>query len=671
MGNCQTNRKGGDVSRKDGKIVQLGSEGFIASLFTTLQKSMLSFPLWVKQSLVVLLDGFSVQVTVWLAYSFRYETWQVPYESQLPSYMLALAIALPVFAYFGLYKSVFRYSEAMALKQIVKAVFVYGVLFFLLLVVLRLKGVPRSVGIFQPMMLFLLLLATREAARFLLNSKFRFGKCNNADKRLLIYGVGSAGIQLANVIEQSTDYLLIGFIDDDPRLQGRMVKGLKVEPFKDLSKVIGQNAVTDILLAIPSATRSRRKQILQALQPFPVHVRTLPSLEDLAGGDVSISDVKEVEIEDLLGRDPVPPDPSLFSRNISGKCVLVSGAGGSIGTELCQQVLAAGAEKLLLVDHAEYNLHNVLLTLEHQKLKKGQDTTIIPLLCNVAEEGRFLSVCKTHKPHTVYHAAAYKHVPIVELNPVEGVRNNVFGTFFAAKAAAETGVENFILVSTDKAVRPTNVMGASKRLCEMILQAMADEQGAGSTCFSMVRFGNVLDSSGSVVPLFRQQIREGGPVTVTHPEITRYFMTISEAVQLVIQAGAMARGGEVFLLDMGDSVRIQDLARRMIELAGLTVRDEYNREGDIPIEFTGLRPGEKLYEELLIGDNPQPTAHPRIFKAHEEFIFSPELEEILGQLANVLNMNDTERLLLLLRGIIKGYRQHEKPECCDLITEGR
>ncbi len=634
----------------------------IRSVFIAVQKTMLSLPLGVKQFLAVFMDGFSVLFTVWLAYSFRYETWHIPHDMQWIVYIIAFTLALPVFTRFGLYKSVFRYNEAMAIKQIIKAVFVYGLVFFALLVFMRLKGVPRSIGVLQPMMLFLLLLATREVARFLLNTRFRFGVYSSVDKRLLIYGVGSAGIQLANVIEQHSDFLLVGFIDDDPRFHGRMVNGLKVYSFNDLPRVIDQTAATDILLAIPSASKARRKEILQALQPFPVHVRTLPSLEDLAGGNVSIRDVKDVEIEDLLGRDAVPPDPALFDLNNAGRTVLVSGAGGSIGKELCRQILSAGPKRLLLVDHAEFNLHNVYHALERQKVNKELDTEILPILCNVAEEGRFRSLCNAYKPYTIYHAAAYKHVPMVELNPVEGVRNNVFGTLYAAQVAVECDVHNFILISTDKAVRPANIMGASKRLCEMILQAISNKEGSDSTCFSMVRFGNVLGSSGSVVPLFRQQIIEGGPVTVTHPEITRYFMTISEAAQLVIQAGAMAKGNEVFLLDMGDPVRIHDLAIRMIELSGLTVRDEKNQKGDIPIEFIGLRPGEKLYEELLIGDNPKPTAHPRIFKAHEEFIAWPELMRLLVQLADLVEMNDAEKIRRLLQEHITDFHPHEPME---------
>ncbi len=613
------------------------------------RQGLLSLPVVVKQLAALLFDSVAVLFTLWLAFSFRYEVWHVPAGGQWAAYLLALLLSLPVFWRMGMYRSVFRYSEVNAIKLIIRAVAVYGMLFFTALVLLKIRGIPRSAGIFQPMMLFLVLLGSRELVRVMLSRPTLQDSSAEALKTLLIYGVGSAGVQLAAAIEASSNHELAGFIDDDPKLQGRTVKGLKVLSFDQVPEAIENRGVTDILLAIPSAGRSRRSEILKALQPFPVHVRTLPSLDDMASGNVSINDIKAVEIEDLLGRDPVKPDPSLFSRNIAGCTVLVTGAGGSIGSELCRQVLAAGPRKLVLVDHSELNLHNV-----YTGLGAGRGVDIVPVLCNVAEEGRIAAVCEAQRPHTIFHAAAYKHVPMVEINPVEGVRNNIMGTFHAATAALECQVDNFILVSTDKAVRPISVMGASKRFCEIILQAMAEEFGR-ETCFSMVRFGNVLGSSGSVVPLFRRQIQEGGPVTVTHPEITRYFMTIPEAVELVIQAGAMATGGDVFLLDMGEPVRIIELARKMIELSGLTVRDDLTGNGDIAIEIIGLRPGEKLHEELLIGDNPRPTMHPRIFKAHEEFIPWVDLREKIAKLSAILEKNDVagmkEELFYLVRSI--------------------
>jgi FlaA1/EpsC-like NDP-sugar epimerase len=406
---------------------------------------------------------------------------------------------------------------------------------------------------------------------------------------------------------------------------------------------------------MPSIGRKRRNEILSDMRSAHVSVRTLPSVTDLAQGKVSISDLRELDIDDLLGRESVVPNHILLSKNIVNKVVLVTGAGGSIGSELCRQILSVGPESLLLIEQTEFALYAIHQELE-EKLADSR-TKLVPLLASVQDDQRMHEIMSTWKPDTVYHAAAYKHVPLVEHNPAEGIKNNVLGTLKAAKAAAENGVADFVLVSTDKAVRPTNIMGASKRLAEMVLQALAANQSLskGSTKFTMVRFGNVLGSSGSVVPKFRQQIRDGGPITLTHPEITRYFMTVPEAAQLVIQAGAMAKGGDVFVLDMGESVKIIDLARRMIELSGLTLKDDQNPDGDIGIEVTGLRPGEKLYEELLIGDNPKPTSHPRIMKANEDFIAWSDLEAKLGSLEVALNVNDVSLIRAMMQQLVAGY----------------
>ena len=411
-----------------------------------------------------------------------------------------------------------------------------------------------------------------------------------------------------------------------------------------------------MLLAFPSASRQRRNQILARIQSARVAVRTLPSVSDMIHGRVSASDIHELDEDDLLGREPVPPDAALLAKNVAGKVVMVTGAGGSIGSELCRQIAAIGPEKLLLVEQSEFALYTI-----HQELRDkfaGRGFESIPLLASVQDAARLNEIMAAWRPYTVYHAAAYKHVPLVEHNPVEGVKNNVLGTLRAALAAEANGVAEFVLISTDKAVRPTNVMGASKRLAEMVLQALAARDG-GETRFTMVRFGNVLGSSGSVVPMFRRQIRDGGPITLTHAEITRYFMTIPEAAQLVIQASAMAQGGDVFLLDMGQPVKIADLARRMIQLSGLTCKDEDNPEGDIEIRITGLRPGEKLYEELLIGDNPQPTSHPRIMKANETFLAWPVLAEKMAVLETVLSDSDVSAVRSLLKALVSGYAPSE------------
>jgi len=442
------------------------------------------------------------------------------------------------------------------------------------------------------------------------------------------------------------------------RLHGHALNGLTIFAPAKLAHVVARQRVTQIYLAVPSVSRRRRNEIIESLLPLKVQVRTLPGLMDLADGKVEVSDLKELDIEDLLGRDPVPPNPLMIGKNTTGKVVLVTGAGGSIGSELCRQILKAQPARLLLVELTEFALYAIEQDLQKQLQAEGGDTELIPLLGDVRNQARMAEIMRTWKPHTVYHAAAYKHVPLVEHNPAEGVRNNVLGTWVTAEQALAHDVNDFVLVSTDKAVRPTNVMGASKRLAEMVLQAMAQQahQQGGRMRLSMVRFGNVLGSSGSVVPLFRQQIQQGGPITLTDARITRYFMTIPEAAQLVIQAGAMASGGDVFVLDMGESVKIMDLARRMIELSGLTVQDEANPEGDIAIEVKGLRPGEKLYEELLIGDNPMPTQHPRIMKAHEEFLPWTDLREQLNQLMKAVDANDVAAMRAQIKHLVPGYQ---------------
>ena len=487
----------------------------------------------------------------------------------------------------------------------------------------------------------------------------------------------------------SQDIRVLGYLDDDDRLHGHVLNGLPIFDPRDLPVLIAQSHVTDILMAMPTVSRQRRNAILAELAPLRVSVRTLPGMNDLATGKVSLSDIRELDIDDLLGRESVKPNGLLLNRNTQNKTVLVTGAGGSIGSELCRQILQTRPKQLLLVEMSEfalYQIHLELLALVNQRAKEFDETSvqgaghnhmseaeadgsaveIVPLLASVCDEVRMQEIMDTWRPHTVYHAAAYKHVPLVEHNPAEGVRNNVWGTRVCAEAAARNGVRNFVLISTDKAVRPTNIMGATKRLAEMVLQALADLNAAGAgqggaastsrTCFSMVRFGNVLGSSGSVVPLFREQIKNGGPITLTHADITRYFMTIPEAAQLVIQAGAMGAGGDVFVLDMGQPVRIIDLARRMVELSGLTVRDPTDPEGDIEIAVTGLRPGEKLFEELLIGENPTPTQHSRIMKANEPFIAWTQLQEKLAALSLATSMNDVPLIRGLLQQLVSGYQ---------------
>jgi FlaA1/EpsC-like NDP-sugar epimerase len=469
--------------------------------------------------------------------------------------------------------------------------------------------------------------------------------------KVLIYGAGTTGRQLAAAMANSHEMQVAGFLDDDDRLHGHVLNGQPIYNPADLNNLATTLHISDVLLAMPSLSRHRRNEILSQVGSARVAVRTLPSVNDLAQGKVSISDLRELDIDDLLGREPVAPNHILLAKNIVGKVVLVTGAGGSIGSELCRQILAVAPAKLLLIEQSEFALYAIHQELEEKLAQR--ETVLVPLLASVQDDDRMREILSTWHPDTLYHAAAYKHVPLVEHNPAAGIKNNVLGTLRTAQAAIEADVADFVLISTDKAVRPTNVMGASKRLAEMALQALAAT--SPGTKFSMVRFGNVLGSSGSVVPKFRQQIRDGGPITLTHAEVTRYFMTIPEAAQLVIQAGAMAKGGDVFVLDMGQPVKIMDLARRMVELSGLTVKDEEHPEGDIEIAVTGLRPGEKLYEELLIGDNPKPTVHPRIMKAHEDFIAWAEFEAKLNALEMALNVNDVGVIRLMMQQLVAGY----------------
>lgn len=619
---------------------------------------VLALPRPIKRVVAVAVDMGLCVWTVWLAYYLRLGEF-VSFAEPSPwaqgmrwAAGAAMGLALPIFITSGLYRAIFRYSGWPALLAVARAVALYGLFYVAIFTAVGVPGVPRTVGIIQPLLLLLMVGASRLLVRLWLGEEYEHLLKRAARPKALIYGAGTAGRQLAAALAHSPEMQVVGFLDDDDRLHGHTLNGLPVYDPADLRSLSTNLSIRMVLLAMPSVSRRRRNEILARIRHAQVAVRTLPSLVDLVHGRVSVADLQELDIDDLLGREPVAPNHILLAKAITGKVVLVTGAGGSIGSELCRQILALNPRRLLLVEQSEFALYAI-----HQELGEkggaGQDV-LVPLLGSVQDGERMREIMATWGPDTVYHAAAYKHVPLVEHNPVEGIKNNVFGTLVTAQAAAEQGVSDFVLVSTDKAVRPTNIMGASKRLAEMVLQALA-ETGA-KTRFSMVRFGNVLGSSGSVVPRFRQQIREGGPVTLTHPEVTRYFMTIPEAAQLVIQAGAMARGGEVFVLDMGEPVKIMELARRMVELSGLSVRDDANPDGDIEIQVTGLRPGEKLYEELLIGDNPEPTLHPRIMRARETFMPWSQLQERLQVLQLALEVNDVGALRAMLQELVVGYQ---------------
>lgn len=621
--------------------------------------SIREMPRWGKRLVVISTDALLCIAAVALALVLRVEVWEVRRLQYLPSLVGALLLFLPVFYASGVYRQIVRAGGGTALSSAAKATLIYGTVYALIFTVVGISGVPRSIGVLQPVVFFLLLTATRLLARYWLGGYYRDAHLRKQWPRVVIYGAGDAGQQLARALESGAKMWLVGFADDDARLHGTTLHGVPVFPAAKMAEWLPKLRVNDVLLALPSVSRRRRNEIVDNVRAVDseVRVRTLPAVTDIASGRIQVSQLHEVGVTDLLGRDPIPPNTALLSRNISGKVVLVTGAGGSIGSELCRQILMVKPATLLLVEVSEFALYDIHRELSGVAEQEGIGTMLLPLLGSVRDLERMRKIFTTWRPDTVYHAAAYKHVPMVEHNPAEGIANNVFGTLRTAQLAVESGVTDFVLISTDKAVRPTNVMGASKRLAELCLQALANDAAASRiTRFSMVRFGNVLGSSGSVVPLFREQIRKGAPITLTHKDITRYFMTIPEAAQLVIQAGAMAEGGDVFVLDMGQPVKIIDLARRMIELSGLTVQDEDNPDGDIAIEVTGLRPGEKLYEELLIGDNPQPTAHERIMKAHEDYLPWSYLREQLDAMAEAVRSNDVQAMRTLLKALVSGYR---------------
>jgi FlaA1/EpsC-like NDP-sugar epimerase len=622
---------------------------------------LLSLPRTAKRLLVLLVDTSFCVLSVWLAFYLRLGEF-IPFAApQVKALVVAIGLAIPIFIASGLYRAIFRYTGMPAMVSLAQAIGIYGLFYASWFTAVGVEGVPRTIGIIQPMLMLMFVGTSRVFAKVWLGGLYQTRLKLATLPQVLIYGAGSAGRQLANAMTSSTDTRVVGFLDDDDRLHGHVLNGLPIFNPSDLPELVTHRHITDILMALPSISRQRRNAILADIAPLRVAVRTLPGMMDLASGKVSISDLQDLDIYDLLGREAIKPNGLLLNRNTHQRTVLVTGAGGSIGSELCRQILATNPRQLLLVEMSEFALYQI-----HQELQElATRVELVSLLASVCDEVRMHEIMDTWKPHTVYHAAAYKHVPLVEHNPAEGVRNNVWGTLTCAQAAARHGVQNFVLVSTDKAVRPTNIMGATKRLAEMVLQALAELNPAAvaeggitatpRTCFSMVRFGNVLGSSGSVVPLFRQQIKNGGPITLTHADITRYFMTIPEAAQLVIQAGAMSTGGDVFVLDMGQPVRIYDLARRMVELSGLSVCTEDNPEGDIEITITGLRPGEKLYEELLIGLNPQRTQHTRIMQAHEEYLPWPALDEKLQALNMAVGVNDVPMIRGILQQLVTGY----------------
>ena len=643
-----------------------------------LRTYLLNLPRRQKRLIQVATDVMLIWLALWMAFLVRLGLDEIYNPIMVHTWLFVAAplVAIPLFIRFGMYRAVMRYFGNDALVAIIKAVSLSSLI--LTLIVYWYSNhrvvVPRSI-IFNYWWLSLVIVGGLRLAmrQYFMGDWFNaaqhvpFTNRDNGLPRVAIYGAGAAGNQLVAALRMGRAMRPVAFIDDDASISDRVISGLHVYKPEHIKRMIDNTDADEVLLAIPSATRARRREILGFLEGFPLHVRSIPGFMDLASGRVKVDDIQEVDIADLLGRDAVPAQHDLLERCILGQSVLVTGAGGSIGSELCRQIVALRPKTLILFDHSEFNLYSILSELEERLDRESLCVRLVPILGSVRNAAKMLEIMRTWKIDTVYHAAAYKHVPMVEHNIAEGVINNVIGTLHTAQAALQAGVSSFVLVSTDKAVRPTNVMGSTKRLAELTLQALSREAApvlfgdtnniphVNKTRFTMVRFGNVLGSSGSVIPLFHKQIKAGGPLSVTHPNITRYFMTTSEAAQLVIQAGSMGSGGEVFVLDMGKPVRIAELAEKMIHLSGLSVRSESNPFGDIAIEFTGLRPGEKLYEELLIGDSVEETQHPMIMCSSEDYLCWEVLKPKLGDLLAAVNEGDYPRVRLMLRELVSGY----------------
>lgn len=657
-----------------------------------LRAGLVRLPRRQKRLVQVSADVLLIWVSLWLAFLVRVGDFDFvePLGGHAWLFGVAPLIAIPLFVRIGMYRAVMRYFGNDALIAIAKAVTLSALLLSLAVYWYTdaPKVIPRSM-VFNYWWLSLVFIGgLRLVMRqyfmgdwFTPDSLTKLKSRDSGLPKVAVYGAGAAGNQLVAALRLGRGMRPAAFIDDDPNLSNRTIAGLRVYSPKHIQQMIDETGSEEILLAIPSVSRARRREVLETLERYPLHVRSVPGFMDLASGRVKAEDIQEVDIADLLGRDAVPPQQALFEQCIRGKVVMVTGAGGSIGSELCRQILLNKPRALLLFEHSEFNLYSIHIELERRIERASLPIKLVPILGSIRNAERLLDVMRTWQVETIYHAAAYKHVPMVEHNVAEGVLNNVLGTMNTAQAAVQAGVTNFVLISTDKAVRPTNVMGSTKRVAEMILQALSRETApilfnadngvhhVNKTRFTMVRFGNVLGSSGSVIPRFYQQIRSGGPVTVTHPKITRYFMTIPEAAQLVIQAGSMGQGGDVFVLDMGQPVKIAVLAEKLIHLSGLSVRSDDSPHGDIAIEFTGLRPGEKLYEELLIGDNVTPTDHPMIMRADEEYLTWEKLRLVLTKLLMAVEQDDYPQVRVLLREIVSGYAP--EGEIVDLIYQQR
>jgi FlaA1/EpsC-like NDP-sugar epimerase len=602
-----------------------------------------------KQALMIMSDVIILLLAIWLSFALRLGVlWPDKILSNLWIFLIIPLVSIPLFIRFGLYKSVLKFMGTKVIVTAFQSITITSLFVGFAMMIFREADMPRTVILIFWFVSSILIIIMRFLYKGYLYSWDNFV---NDRKPTIIYGAGSAGAQIVESLRKNHEYAPIAFIDDEKSKQGTFINFTRIHPFSDLKDIIKKRKVKAILLAIPSLSEQRKRDLLKKLSKYPVEVKLLPSLSEIVSGRVSIENIRHVQVEDILGRTPVKPKTSLLKKNITGKNVLVTGAGGSIGSELCRQILKLKPNKIVLFEHSEFNLYSI----DYELTSLGEkNCEIVPVLADVKSINKVENAIKENKIDTIYHAAAYKHVPMVEKNTVEGVFNNVMGTYNVAVCARDNNIENMVLISTDKAVRPTNVMGASKRFSELVLQALNSEES--NTCFSMVRFGNVLDSAGSVVPLFRRQIKEGGPVTVTHAKVTRYFMSIPEAVQLVLQAGAMAKGGDVFVLDMGEPVRILDLAHRMINLSGLSPITTENPEGDIKIKFTGLREGEKLYEELLIGKDVVQSKHPQIMQANEDFLSWQKVSSLIEDIKTNHEKLDDDSMRNVLIENVEGYK---------------
>ena len=622
------------------------------SILKISSENIINLPRYVKKIIVVIIDIGLCILCTWFAFYLRLEQFIKINDITILAVFISIIISIPIFWLIGLYKTMLRYAGSSLVLTTLIAIFLYSLLYFSIIGIYGVPGIPRSIGILQPVLLFLGILSSRIVIKYFFSVNFKNSKNK---KNVLIYGAGNAGRQLLNSLENNLEMNVAGLLDDNPQFHGQKVLGQTVYNPDKVSDLISKKNIDFVLLALPSITRQRRNHIIDRLNKFKVVVKTLPSIQDIVDGKISVSDIKDLNVDDLLGREQVQPNIDLLSKNIESKVVIVTGAGGSIGSEISRQILKLKPKKLLLLEFNEFALYKIF-----EELKNfNKNVKIIPLLINIQNSSKIKEALYAFNVDTIYHTAAYKHVPLVEENICESIKNNVFGTLVIAQAALKFNIKNFVLISSDKAVRPTNIMGATKRLAEICTQSLYNYYDKKSK-FAIVRFGNVLESSGSVIPKFKNQIKEGGPITLTHPDVTRYFMTITEAAQLVIQAGAMAKKCEVFVLDMGGSIKILNLILKMIKLSGLTVKNDKNLNGDIEIKIIGLRPGEKLYEELLIGDNPQKTSHQKIQKAQDPFIPYDKLKIDLENLSNLLEENRVSDVKDMLSELVPSYHSNSK-----------